>query len=725
MCERTRNSIHRPVLLICRALLAASCLLCATVKWPTPAFAEGLTLSANFTEQTAVAPSEKIGLQLNRPLQAADGTLAIFIGPTDMTALFAVQETSLRYTSDLPLPAGQSDVIVYLVSTAEQWKEVARFPLRVSANTASQPATASPPSPTDAPANGNRLRLTPSLTVAVKAQAAEAHFPDSNRPARTQFTDLSLQGSLTAAAGDGALGFQSQFDVAGSSFRGEALRFAQEGDEAPRFDLASYLMQFQAGKSKIQVGHLAFSSNRHLINSFASRGISITLPVSSRGDFSLAAMNGTNLVGWANFIGLNRRKHQVFTGTLGVELIGDRPGGLRIEGGALHGSLLPISNFNQGNLTDAEQSRGGSLRLLASDPAGRFKLDGGFARSRFTNPADPLLEQGFNSVSVRETARNARYFEASYEVLRDVTISDTQKAGLTVNYRHEMVDPLFRSVAAYHQADRLHNQVELVAHIAEVTATVAHLRFHDNLDNLASILKTNTRKSSLLVGAPLAALFSRTSDSSEWWPRVGYGVDRTHQVGDGLPLNSGFTSLSQVPDQVSSNQTALAEWQVRSLRFGYRFNRSFQDNRQLGRELADLRNLIQVFTVGLTPLSMVDVSFDVNLERAKNFETQRTDRANRLGGQVNWRMSGRATLAATVSAVFAGDTKQISRNRNAEVDLQWSYRFGWERSRYQKVQGQFFVRYANRYASLSDTLFGLSNRTKLQTLNTGLSFTFF
>jgi hypothetical protein len=119
------------------------------------------------------------------------------------------------------------------------------------------------------------------------------------------------------------------------------------------------------------------------------------------------------------------------------------------------------------------------------------------------------------------------------------------------------------------------------------------------------------------------------------------------------------------------------------------------------------------------------LNLDISLESAKNFETGRIDNTDRIGANVNWRMSQRAVLAATVSTIFAGDVTEISRSRNAELDLQWSYRLGVERSRFRKMQSQFFVRYANRYARSLDNLFGLNSLTKVQTLNMGLSFTFF
>ena len=129
------------------------------------------------------------------------------------------------------------------------------------------------------------------------------------------------------------------------------------------------MMQFQFSKAKFQAGHATFGTNRHLINGFGSRGLTLSIPLSKRSDLSVAALNGSSIVGWNNFFGLDRRKHQILSATLGFEFIGQRPGGLRLEAAALSGSLQPIAGFNQGVINDAEQSKGGSLRLVRSEQA--------------------------------------------------------------------------------------------------------------------------------------------------------------------------------------------------------------------------------------------------------------------------------------------------------------------------------------------------------------------
>ncbi|MCI0391478.1 MAG: hypothetical protein MOB07_22275 [Acidobacteria bacterium] len=320
-------------------------------------------------------------------------------------------------------------------------------------------------------------------------------------------------------------------------------------------------------------------------------------------------------------------------------------------------------------------------------------------------------------------------------MLKDLKLSEKKTANLTVNVRHERVAPLFRSVAATAQADRLQNEIEMTGSIGEITATVSHQRFHDNLADLPSLLRTLSRRYAVIVSVPLASFrplagnqsdsSKQTANSSIWLPRLAYNFNRMHQLGRAFPVNAGFDSASQVPDQVSTNHDFSSEWQFQKWRVTYRFNRSLQDNRQPERVAADLRNLINGFTLGLNPHAVFDLNFDLNIESAKNFETRRTDRTLRAGVNTNWRMTPRMTLNAMVSNTLAGDVARTTSNRNTEFDLQWSYQFTRGETGWRKMQGQFFIRYADRYARTRDFVFGLDNLTQLKTLNSGLNFVFF
>jgi hypothetical protein len=742
-----RNIPARSSLIPLLALLAAAVITAsrgAEVVMLADSNTQDLAITASFANQQSVSPREDLVLTLSHPLAATEGSMAVLIGSTDVTSLLITRDTSLVYSPRVvPLPTGETQVLVYLVSAANTWTQLAQFTLRVqgprqvgsdsAATSGTQPngggtATtgASSTVPTARKHGFDKANFTPSITIGMKSQAAESHFPETSRPPRPTFADMTLQGSVRSDLARGAFNSQTQFDVVGSSFKQEALRFATERDGAPNIDLASYLMQFQIGKAKLSVGHIAFGTNRHLINNFSSRGISITTPISKYADVSLAAMNGTSIVGWSNFLGVSRTNHQFVTGTAGFEFIPERRGELRFELSVLDGQLQPVSSFNQGSITDTEQSRGLGLRFLGVAPSQRWRFDGGFTRSRFTNPADPLLSQGFNVVAVRESTRDARYFDGAFNVIQNARLSETKRATITLNYKHENVDPLFRSVAAITQPDRSQNEIDVIATIGEVTATVTHLRFNDNLANVPSVLKSLTRRSGLIFGTPLSALFGSPKKPSPWLPRVSYSVDELHQFGASIPVNGGFElNPSTVPDQVSTNQSLSADWQVKTVRWGYRFNRSFQDNRQVGRELADLRNITNVWSLGIQPNPRLGINLDAGWDSAFNKEQKRTDQTLRLGPSVNWTMTKSMVFTGMISATSLGNVAGTSRTRDAEADLQWSYRFAIDKGRNKKVQGQFFIRYADRYGFARDTVFGFRNLTKLRTLNGGINFTFF
>jgi hypothetical protein len=695
-----------------------------------------LSIRASFGNDSNLAPDVDFSLQLNRPITPSEGRLAVLLADTDLTALFVVQENALRYGPPaLPLPVGQSDLIVYLVSPHDEWKVIARFPLRIAVRkTSPEPVAPTESTPKPRWLGFEKFSVKPTLMVGYKSQMAESHFPANNRFPRSTFFDGITRAGLRTEIQRGPFNLQGQFDVTGSSYQREALRFGVMGVEAPEVDLSSYNLQLKMGGKDgrrpmvLTSGQSAFGTHKYMMTAFNSRGLSLLIPLGTRSDVTLSALNGTNIVGFGNFFGIEERQHQIQSATWGFEFLKKRPGGLRLESSYLNGSLLPRNNFNQTTVTDSERSHGWGVRLLASDPAQRLRIESGFARSKFTNPADPLLNQGFAVVPVEDTTRNARYVEANYDLFRELKLSERRKLNLTMILRHERVDPLYRSIAAPVQADLMQNQVDLVASIGEASVNASFGGFDNNLDELPSVLTTLTRRRAFNVSAPLTMFLTQQSRHSMWLPRVGYGYDRTHQFAPTVPVNGGFdgndNNLSFIPNQVSINQNFSADWQLTKWRFGYRFNQSFQDNRQVRREFADLLNRVSVVTVGYT-ISKFEATLELHAESAANGETVRTDRTLRFNSNVSWRMTPLMTLTASGSNTTLGDLRHTAYSRNTEFSVQWSRRLVFkEQSRFRKMQAQFFIIYANRYASAHDTVFGSNSVRKTQTLNSGLSFSF-
>ena len=93
---------------------------------------EDLTVAAGFSAGQPLAPRDRVEMRLSRSLLPEEGRIAVFIGETDVSRLLTVADTKIAYQPNvLPLPVGESQVVVYVVSPGNAWKEAARFPFRV------------------------------------------------------------------------------------------------------------------------------------------------------------------------------------------------------------------------------------------------------------------------------------------------------------------------------------------------------------------------------------------------------------------------------------------------------------------------------------------------------------------------------------------------------------------------------------------------------------------
>ena len=735
---------------------------------------EDLTVTASFNSQTSLVPNTSIEFRLTRSLKADEVSIAVIIGRADVSSLFIIDGTRLVYSPSLvALPLGESPVVVYLVRTDNGWRELGRFQLHVikealapaptpvfpaettlvntngnvqpnegltqpasASGSASEPsASAGASSPTgDSQVKQKREKFgfdkfayVPSVTISIKSQPAQFNFPSDTRPTeRATFSDGTLQFSMRNQMTRGWFGAETSFDFAGSTFRAEALRFGTLGTEAPQIDLSSYLVQLKLGRAKVAIGHTSFGSSRHLISGFSSRGITVTVPITKRFDVGAAVLNGTNVVGYGNFLGLAKSKHQLQSATLGVELLPKRPGGLRLEFSAINAYVQALNSFSQGSVNDVERSKGGSVRLIATNKDGRFKFEGGFTRSQYRNPADPLLYQGTNTLAVPFLTRNARYFDISYDVVRGYSLTKNRQVSLSVAVRHEQVDPLYKSLGASAGADKRQNDFQLSGSIGEISIQAGYSRFNDNLRRIASILQSLTRSKQLSVALPAAALWGGTSDTSKYLPRLSYSWSKTHQFAAAIPVNGGFeTDPAAVPDQFSTSQNFSADWQLNKLNLGYNYNRSLTNNQQRGREQSDFLNQTTGLRVGFSPGSKLSLNFDLTRDGSNDLESAKLMRTWRAGPTMTGTFNKHITWTAGLSNTIAGDRAETNGSRNTEFDTQISYNRGIDRGELKKVQTQLFIRYADRYARSHDLVFQTSNLTRVKIINAGVNITFF
>lgn len=651
-----------------------------------------------------VSREDSVEILFDRQLSPALGRVAVQVGQIEVTDVLQPTPRGLAFVvGALPLPVGEQVLRVSLVDTAGNWRQLASFPLKVRSR-----------------AGWEQADVRPSLDLSGKAQVDEGHRPSENAPDRPTYQDYSVQAGLRTVHIRGDLSLRSNITVVGVSRKEEALRFRERGADAPRVDLAGYLVQVDKGEFSLALGHVPVNAHRHLVNGVSSRGATAAYRFSPVLSVQAAAVAGSSTVGWSNPFGLGRREHSVLAGTVSLEAVPSRPGAFRLELTWMDGSVVPSPGFNRGAVVSAEESDGGALRIVASDPAGRFSLDAGYARATYRPGGDPELEAGLTVTPLLLSTKSARYLDASYALVQGASLGENHFLDVTLGARHEKVEPLYRSVAAFVAADQRLNVVDMTAAAGPASFHVSVQESEDNLDRIPSVLTTDTRRFSANLAFTLAAMMG----GGAGWPVVTLVHDRVHQAGRGLPDDPEFEP-GHVPDQISRNTMAGLQWQGDGWSVGYEWTSTEQDNRQPGRELADFETRVDAITGAVTVSGRLDLGLDLSQERAKAFEVGQIDRTRRWGVNANWRLTDRMAVLANAARTWTSDNLDQGRTTGVDVDAQWSLSFSLPSMGLGPARGSLFARYANRRLDALDRIFGFAEANRQWTVNTGFNLSFF
>jgi hypothetical protein len=678
-----------------------------TTNAQSPAAPEAVRITADWDVARHQPHDAMLRFTLSRPMTAADGRLAVIVGRTDLTALADMSGARVR----LPLrgerlPAGDLDVLAYLVSPEGDWREVGRFPLKRLTRVGVE-----------------SMQARPTLDLQTDGQL-DARLPDGAPPAERgrMYQDVSVNAGVESAVHERGTIVALQGLLLGASREQARLRARQLGDRAPALDLASYNLRLTRPGVTLSAGHVGVGNQRHLVNQFRSRGVSAELQPMRAVQFGVAMVAGSELVGWSDPVGLSRPSHRVVVGSLGIEMIPARPGLFRADLTAIDGSRQATPSFNQQSITDREQSRGLGWQLSATDPTQRFRVAAGLARSRFDNPADAALSGDSTLVAVRRESRGARFGELSIAVVQNAKVARTT-ANLTVNGRRERIDPQYATVGVSLQADRSQDGIDATGNIDAVQFQYAATRGHDNLDRVASLLTTNSRGQSLTLSMPVSQLV-RAKPDAWWWPSLTVGWQGAWQIGDAAPPNGGFRSAFQVPDQRTDNLTAGVNWQRSVWSVAGRYTRSSVDNRQPEREQSDFITTAQGVTFGYLPSPRLTLGLDVGADVQRSVETGTEARNRRVSAQTDWRPIRSTALSAAISSSFANDAASTRRGHNTEMRFEASQGVNVYRRPQDGSQMRVFVRYAR--AGAASRIADVLQPTVLSwTINGGVSVRFF
>jgi hypothetical protein len=667
-----------------------------------------LAMDSMADDRKATAAFESKPIAANAPFEIAlagpdSPGFAVMLDKLDISGLFERTPGKLRYHGRGPsLPAGDRTITVFDIDAAGTWTQVGQFPIRLLS-----------------PRGFVSTKFEPTGDITGKGQVAEEHTPFENAPERSQFQDATTQLGLRTELVRPAFTTRAEMQVSGVTNQNEALRFSSEGTRAPRIDLSGYRIELQRGTTVLSLGHVSVGAQRHLINGFNSRGVSLKVGEGRPVSVEVAALNGSSIVGWNNPIGLERDRHRIYSATVGVELRPQTPGLLRVETGLFQGSSQPLTSFNQGGIVTAEKSRGGTLRLVSNAWAGRLRVDGGYTESRFDEAFDAQVEEGLIVTPLEGRTSSARYADVSVDLLQNRTFGK-RSVTLTLNLRHEAIQPQFRSLGAQLQADLRTNSAEAAFSIGSVTGTAAARRLRDNLGGLDTILTTNTDVEALTFSIPVGTMLTRDGVTPKWAPTISVQAEANHQFGEGLP--PGFT-IDSVPDRMAWNLQTSAEWQVGTWRVGGRFGRTLQDDRQFGREAFDVATNTGAFTFDWSPSARFGFGGELGMDRNRTDEQLKTDSTFRWAARSNWTVWREVALAGTITNIRAWDDLDSRDAENIDSSIELSS--GFKLSRADKRKGRIFVRWVDRRGDTFDRIFGLRDKRGSSALATGLTLSMF
>jgi hypothetical protein len=291
---------------------------------------------------------------------------------------------------------------------------------------------------------------------------------------------------------------------------------------------------------------------------------------------------------------------------------------------------------------------------------------------------------------------------------------------------HERIDPFYKTLAAFPNADVIKTKVGFVSQIGALSLQLQHAWMEDNLDDLASILKTKTENTDFSA----AYDFSRyASDESSTWflPSASLSLNRVRQYAGNNPDSeiSGFNGGSHLPDQNNLAGNLNLSWSIDNWGLAYNYSYADQDNRQVGREDDDFKTDGHSLEANYQVSYGFQFGFSIGRVINKNVAQVLDNYSKSAGANFNWQIQDKWGVSGSVEKIFEDDSKDLAENDSISADLQAVRRFRLPFPDGKKRPGQFYLRYNLSENDSSDNEFGFESLVKTWTVTAGLSFSFF
>lgn len=733
MAKRDKRRLHVLGIVVCAVwLFNAPNSVCAEAVLRPATAPQLFTASAalTLTDTRAIrlpSASSNVSLNLNRELTPADGAIAVLVaaqglpaGKQDMTVHTSTSGTSINIDfTTWPLRDDINDLFIYQVELNGKWRLIASIELRI---VATADGAAAIPAPAHAGVSPFSLRL----DVGVAAQLMEEVSGSQRASLRPRYHDLNIQGGINTSHEGDDWEIKSQVQFVGGSYRQQMPTYSRLGENAPKLDISSYLIDSAWRDTRLSIGHISVDTHPLLISGVSNRGVAILQKLPLGFDFGFTAQNGEPVSGYRNLAGLSNNRNQFRSIGLGLDVLPDKPGFFRVDlnlvdasvqSGGLYG--LPISE---------DTSRGTGARLLWRDATSRFRFEAIYAKSQFIAGNTPV-----NFSAIRQG--QARTFEAGYDVLRDVAMTKSLPVSLNLGVRHEQSSPFYRSLGAGFQANYQLSVATISSKIGVVTAQLQFTNRFDNVDKNPLYMRNRVQASAFNLNLPISQFladnlqinWAKKNVNAQGFsiatllPTLSFSQQFVHGFGDNHVIPAGYTA-DDLPDVYVLNRSAGFQWQFERVSVGLRTNMANQKNRQRGfseQSTWDKRygssvdwRITDKLTINLAYDPTYNYRYDVN---------SRND-ARQLRGGINWTMSDQWQLSAELNHSADFDTLGTRYNRQNTSQMQLSRRFvlpvfGWK-----NLPGQFFFRYTES-AAFNSTRGAVALEPSVKRLLFGLNLT--
>jgi hypothetical protein len=683
---------------------------------PGPAAAGGVAMSASFAGQP-VAANATLTLSFAAPFAYANGRWAVMVGSEDVTVHFQLRgPTELQGAFDnAALPAGDTLLRLFGLGAGGQWQLLAQAPLQVLS-----------------PDGQRRAQLKPSTVVGAKGQVWERHSASTLPVPRANHVDATLQLGVQAELADSDWGLKSSANVVGASYQPEALRYAQRGNQAPRTDLAQYLVEATRrgsvlGPTTVALGQVQAGSHPLLANNIANRGLMLRQALGERSDLLLSAQSSSPLQGFDNPLGVADSGRRLSLLTLGHELL-PRAGGLRAELSYFDGRARAAANAPAS--TTPERSRGWGLRLQGASEDRRWRVDlalshsdssplaaGNSSTTPSTTPSTPVAAapSAANKATVVDLAHDLVQGHMLWPGLPDYPLS------LTVGLRHERVTPGYRSLGAFLNTDYQANTLALNAGLGPLAAAIKLTTHEDNLAHDTSRTRNRAPVLSLGISAPLAQMVDAQAPS-RWWPTLQVDHSRHHDHANPahVPVNQ---TAADLPDTRASTHRLGLSWALPTGSVGYAMGRTTQERRQPVTAREESRDTTHEFNASWAAGATLALNGSLGWHRTEALLTAEQTRSLSLNGGARWAVAERTTLTLQWASGLVRDqpTTALRRNTLGELMLSRSFELPLEGL---KLPGQWSLRYAGSTTSLHGSRLPDGPTVRYQSLQASTSLVF-